>query len=115
MHLPLHIMTLLGRPRREYNNVQVTKTNYHRIHNNYRHSSEVDNRFQQYNMRLCILGRGENKIKIYNTQKKKYIYTDNNNRNYKNFKGFRSSPNKIKQRHSQHCTGVVGIIHPLQH
>lgn len=74
MHLPLHIMTLLGRPRREYNNVQVTKTNYHRIYNNYRHSSEVDNRFQQYNMRLCILGRGENKIKIYNTQKKKNIY-----------------------------------------
>lgn len=71
MHLPLHIMTLLGRPRREYNNVQVTKTNYHRIYNNYRHSSEVDNRFQQYNMRLCILGRGENKIKIYNTHKKK--------------------------------------------
>lgn len=76
MHLPLHIMTLLGRPRREYNNVQVTKTNYHRIYNNYRHSSEVDNRFQQYNMRLCILGRGENKIKIYNTHKKKiYIQT----------------------------------------
>lgn len=76
MYLPLHIMTMLGRPRREYNNVQVTKTNYHRIYNNYRHSSEVDNRFQQYNMRLCILGRGENKIKIYNTHKKKiYIQT----------------------------------------